>query len=155
APLVAEDSSLTRVRDEAKVASQERLKRELAAFLQEVSRLQPLVLFLDDLHWADTSTVDLLAYIGSRCATMRLLLLLSYRPTDLQLSQHPFLRVKLDLQSRGTCREVPLSFLAPSDVERFLALEFPEHAFPAPFTALIHARTEGSPLFMVDVLRYL
>jgi tetratricopeptide (TPR) repeat protein len=155
APLAAEDSALARVQDEAKVASQERLKRELAAFLQEVARLQPLVLFLDDVHWSDTSTVDLLAYIGSRCASMRLLLLLSYRPTDLQLSQHPFLRVKLDLQSRGVCRDVPLSFLAQSDIERYLALEFPEHAFPATFVALVHARTEGSPLFMVDLLRYL
>jgi aminoglycoside phosphotransferase (APT) family kinase protein len=74
APLTADDSSFARVREEAKVASQERLKRELAAFLQEVARLQPLVLFLDDLHWADASTVDLLAYVGGKCAAMRLLL---------------------------------------------------------------------------------
>ena len=113
APLVADDSSFARVREEAKVASQERLKRELAAFLQEVARLQPLVLFLDDLHWADASTVDLLAYVGSKCAAMRLLLVLSYRPSDLLLSQHPFLHVKLELQGRGVCREILLAFLSP------------------------------------------
>src|SRR5205085_1958374 len=123
APLVAEDSSLARVRDEAKVASQERLKRELAAFFQEVTRLQPLVLFLDDLHWADVSTVDLLAYIGSRCAAMRLLLVLSYRPSDLLLSQHPFLHVKQELQGRGVCREILLGFLGRPDMDRYLALE--------------------------------
>jgi tetratricopeptide (TPR) repeat protein len=155
APLAAEDSSFARVREEAKVASQERLKRELAAFFQEVARLQPLVLFLDDLHWADASTVDLLTYISSKCAAMRLLLVLSYRPSDLLLSQHPFLHVKLDLQGRGVCREILLGFLNRPDVERYLALEFPEHAFPADFAALIHVRTEGSPLFMVDLLRYL
>jgi Protein kinase domain/AAA ATPase domain len=155
APLVADDSSFARVRDEAKVASQERLKRELAAFLQEVARLQPLVLFLDDLHWADASTVDLLAYVGSKCAAMRLLLVLSYRPSDLLLSQHPFLHVKLELQGRGVCREILLAFLSRSDIECYLALEFPEHGFPAEFAALIHARTEGNPLFMVDLLRYL
>jgi tetratricopeptide (TPR) repeat protein len=155
APWVADDSSVARVREEAKVASQERLKRELAAFLQEVARLQPLVLFLDDLHWADTSTVDLLTYLGSKCAAMRLLLVLSYRPSDLLLSQHPFLHVKLELQGRGVCREIPLGFLNRPDLERYLALEFPEHGFPADFAGLIHTRTEGNPLFMVDLLRYL
>jgi tetratricopeptide (TPR) repeat protein len=155
APLVADDSSYARVMAEAKVASQERLKRELAAFLQEVARLQPLVLFLDDLHWADASTVDLLAYVGSKCAAMRLLLVLTYRPSDLLLGQHPFLHVKLELQGRGVCREILLTFLSRSDLERYLALEFPEHAFPADFVDLIHTRTEGNPLFMVDLLRYL
>jgi tetratricopeptide (TPR) repeat protein len=143
------------VREEAKVASQERLKRELATFLQEVARLQPLVLFLDDLHWADASTVDLLAYVGGKCAAMRLLLVLSYRPSDLLLSQHPFLHVKLELQGRGVCRERLLGFLSRADLERYLAREFPEHGFPAEFAVLIHARTEGNPLFMVDLLRYL
>jgi tetratricopeptide (TPR) repeat protein len=155
APLAADDSSFARVREEAKVASQERLKRELAAFFQEVARLQPLVLFLDDVHWADASTVDLLAYVGSKCAAMRLLLVLSYRPSDLLLSQHAFLHVKMELQGRGVCREVSLAFLSRSDLERYLVLEFPEHGFPAEFAGLIHGRTEGNPLFMVDLLRYL
>jgi tetratricopeptide (TPR) repeat protein len=154
-PLVADDSSLARVRDEARVASQERLKRELAAFLQEVARRQPLVLFLDDLHWADASTVDLLAYVGGKCAAMRLLLILSYRPSDLLLSKHPFLHVKQELQGHGVCREIALPFLSRSDIERYVALEFPDHGFPADFAGLIHSCTEGNPLFMVDLLRYL
>src|SRR5262249_27683397 len=53
--LGAEDSSPTRVLAESKAASQERLKRELGAFLQELSRLVPLLLFFDDLQWADAS----------------------------------------------------------------------------------------------------
>ena len=75
---------------EAKEASQERRKRELGVFLQEVSRQRPLVVFLDDIHWADPSSVDLLAYLGSKCSGLRLLLVLTYRPSDLLRSQHPF-----------------------------------------------------------------
>lgn len=154
-PLAAEDSSLARVLAESKAASQERLKRELSAFLQEVSRLRPLVLFFDDLHWADASTVDLLAYLGGKCAGLRMLLVLTYRPTDLALGKHPFGPVKLELQARGVCREVTLEFLTRADLDRYLTLEFPGHRFPEAFAALVHERTEGSPLFMADLLRYL
>jgi predicted ATPase len=155
APLAGEDSSFVRVLEQAKAASQERLKRELAAFLQEVSRLRPLVIFLDDLHWADASTVDLLAYVGSKCEALPLLLVLTYRPTDLLLSKHPFVAVKRDLQARGVCREIALELLDRPDVERYLGLEFPEHRFPDGLAELIHGKTEGNPLFMVDLLRHL
>jgi adenylate cyclase len=136
-------------------ATQEQLKRELLAFLEEVSRLRPLVLFLDDVHWADASTVDLLAYLGARCTGLRLLVLLTYRPTELLLDQHPFVPVQLELQRQGACREVPLGFLDRAEVESYLGLAFPGHRLPAEFAAAIHARTEGSPLFLVDLLRYL
>jgi predicted ATPase len=154
-PLVANDSSLTRVLAESRTTSQERLKRELGVFLQELSQLRPLLLFIDDLHWADASTVDLLAYLGGRCEGMRALLVLTYRPTELAVSKHPFLPIKLDLQARSSCRELKLEFLPRSEVDKYLTLEFPEHCFPDDFAALIYARTEGSPLFMADLLRYL
>src|SRR5262249_29256137 len=123
--------------------------------LEELSRLRLLVLFLDDVHWADASTVDLLAYLGARCAGLRLLVLLTYRPTELLLSQHPFVSVRLELQRHGVCRDVPLGFLDRAEVESYLALAFPGHRLPAEFAAAIHAKTEGSPLFLVDLLRYL
>src|SRR5262249_26995014 len=154
-PHAAEDSSFARVLLEEKAASQERPKRALGAFLQEVSWLRPLSLFLDDLHWADASTIDLLAYIGSKCAALRLLLLLTYRPTDLLLSKHPFVPLKQDFQARGVCREIALELLTQQDIERYLALEFPQHRFPEGLAALIHAKTEGNPLFVVDLLRHL
>ncbi len=135
--------------------SQERMKRELFVFLQELSRLRPLVLFLDDVHWADISTVDLLAYLGARCVDLRLLVLLTYRPTEMLLGRQPFVSVQLELQRHGACREVPLGFLSQAEVESYLGLTFPGHRFPPEFVTLIHAKTEGSPLFLVELLRYL
>jgi predicted ATPase len=155
APLAANDPSLAGVLAAAQGASQERLKRELGVFLDEVSRRRPLVMFLDDVHWADPSSTDLLSYLGGRCAELRLLLVLTYRPSDLLLGRHPFGPVKLDLQARGVCHEMPLSLLSPTDLERYLTLAFPGHRFPGEFVAVVHARTEGNPLFMVELLRYL
>jgi predicted ATPase len=155
APLADDDPSLARALAEARDASQERRKRELAVFLGELSRQRPLVLFLDDVHWADPSSVDLLAYLGGRCAGWRLLLVLTYRPSDLLRTQHLFGPVKLDLQGRGLCREIALPLLSRDDLDRYLALAFAGHQFPDDFADALHARTEGNPLFMVDLLRYL
>jgi predicted ATPase len=153
-PLPPDDSSVERLLAE-RAASQERMKREFAALLEEVSERRPLVLFFDDIHWADVSTIDLLAYLASRFDTMRVMIIVTYRPSDLLLAKHPFLQVRPDLQARGVCREIELEFLSRSEVEKYLALEFPEHRFPAELPALIHSKTEGNPLFMADLVRYL
>ncbi len=139
----------------AAAPSQERLKWELGAFFQEISRSRPVVLFFDDLHWADTSTVDLLAYLAGRFDSMHLLVLAAYRSSELLLARHPFIALKLDLQGRRRCHELPVTFLSRADTDAYLALEFPGHAFPEAFAALIYAKTEGNALFMVDLLRYL
>jgi predicted ATPase len=154
-PLAAGDTSLARVLTEAKAASQERLKREFGVFVQELSRQRPLVMFLDDIHWADPSSVDLLAFLGSRCSECRLLIVLAYRLSDLLRSEHPFGPVKLELQGRGICREVAVPFLSRDDLAQYLSLEFAGHQFPEELATVLHGRTEGNPLFMVDLLRYL
>jgi serine/threonine protein kinase len=155
APFSDESISGAHLREDIKTASQERLKRELSALLEEVSRNRPLVFFLDDLHWADISTVELLAYLANHFEQMRVLILTTHRSSDLLIANHPFLQVKRDLQARGICHQIHLQFLSLEEIERYLALEFPEHAFPKEFPALIYQKTEGSPLFMVDLVRYL
>ena len=136
-------------------ASQERLKRELAAFLSAICATQPLVLFIEDIHWADSSTVDLLSYLLTRLSNDRLFTIITFRPSELQLAQHPFLALKLDLQTRGVARELPLAFLTENEVRALLALKFPGSAFPAELSRMIHSRTEGNPLFVADVAQYL
>jgi predicted ATPase len=149
------DASVERLLTESPTVSQERMKRELSAFLREITTEHALVLFFDDLHWADTSTVDIIAYIGTKIAAMRALLVATYRRSEMLLNKHPFLPIALDLQARGVCQEVALEFLTREDIDRYLAIEFPGHRFPEPFASLIHAKTEGNPLFMADVVRYL
>ena len=138
-----------------RATSLEQLKRELAALVREVTRVGRLVLFLDDLHWADLSTVELVNYVASRFDSLPVLILGTYRPADLRLSRHPFLRVKLELQTRGLYTDFELGLLSRSEVEGYLALEFPSHGFPPDFATTIHSKTEGNPLFLVNVIRHL
>jgi predicted ATPase len=141
--------------ESSRALSQPAMLREFASFLQETSRLDPVVLFFDDIHWADVPTTDLLAHVGRLLGGLRVLIVVTYRPTELLLGPHPFHHVKLELSGKGTCTELVLDFLGRQDIEHYLAQAFPGNTFPADFADLLLARTEGNPLFMVDLLRYL
>jgi predicted ATPase len=147
------DSSAARLAAETASGSQERLKRELAALFEEIGRMQPVVLLFDDMHWADPPTTDLLAYLARRIDATRLLIIATCRPSELAQARHPFLPVKLDLIARGMCRDIRPGSLDLMAVAKYIALQFPEHAFPSDFAKLVHERSEGNPLFMSDLLR--
>jgi tetratricopeptide (TPR) repeat protein len=147
------DPSAIREAVEAGAGSPQRMKREIVAFLEEAARLTPLVLFLDDVHWSDGATVDLLAYVVPRLPRLRVLVVAAYRPSELAHARHAFLPLKLDLQAHGTCREVSLGTLGFAALAEYSALEFPGEPLPEGFLRLVHHKTEGHPLFMADLLR--
>ena len=156
APLWASaDPSFAGVVSDAKAASSERMKRELARFFEEVSRIQPFVLFVDDLHWADASTTELLAYLSQRLASHRVLMVVAYRPSEMLLGRHPFVAVRQELQKQRLCREIAVELLSPDDIRKYLPLELPDQDVPQSLTEFIFRRTEGNPLFVVDLVRHL
>ena len=137
-----------------KDASSERLRREFVRFFQALSAIRPIIMFLDDLHWADASTCDLLAYLGSRMKDVRILLIAAYRPSEV-FGTHPFLPVRLALERQDVCAEIVLEYLTTGDIECYLKCRFPTNGFPAELADAVHERTEGNPLFMKDMLNFL
>lgn len=135
-------------------ASHEQMRRELVAFLDHLAQARPVVLFLDDLHWADASTCDLLAYLGARIQRARVLVLLTYRAAAISAKGHPFLPVKIEMERRGAI-DLPLPSLALNDIRRYIAQEFPANDFPPDLAIAVHDRTDGNPLFMTEMLRFL
>ncbi len=155
ATLSPDNPSDMRLMRDIKSTSQEQLKRELSTLLIEASKAHPLVLFFDDLHWADDSTIDMLVYLSDKFAEMRLLVVGTYRPSELLLNNHPLVRAKMEMTARGRCQEIELVFLTLQDITRYLDLEFPGNRFSVELGRIIHAKTDGNPLFMADLIRYL
>ena len=135
----------------SRAASQPAMLREFCDLLREASRLGPVILFFDDVHWADSSTVDLLAYLAGSIRTLPVLVVVSYRSTELLLATHPFHRVRLDLLGKGTGAELTLGLLGRADIDHTLRWPFPvtRPAIPGP-----GPRRMGQPAVMVELLRY-
>jgi serine/threonine protein kinase/predicted ATPase len=154
-PAFSSGPTAIRTSPEARANSSEQMKRQLGSLFVELTRTAPLVLILEDVHWADASTVDLIAYLADRFDSLHLLLIVTYRPSDLLVARHLFLEVQRELQGHGTIRETRLRAFDRNDLVSYLATEFPEHRLPDDFVSLVHARTEGTPLFVVDLMRQL
>jgi len=136
-------------------ASPEQMKRDLVEFFVAASGLRPILIFFDDVHWADASSVDMGAYICDHCTASRVLILTAHSPDLLDDPDSPLIDVMLRLKSRDICREVPLGLLDSEEVSSYIDQAFPEHRFPPEFACSIHRRTEGNPLFMVDLFAHL
>ena len=129
--------------------------RELAEAIEAITAEAPLMIVLEDLHWGDYSTLDLIAYLARRRDRARLIVIGTYRPVDVILGEHPLKAVKGELHAHGLCRELPLEYLTEAAIEEYLRVTLPGHQLPKWLARLIHRRTEGNPLFMVNLVEYL
>jgi DNA-binding winged helix-turn-helix (wHTH) protein/predicted ATPase len=136
-------------------AGQERMLREMAEALEQLAAYRPVILVLEDLHWSDYSTLDLISYLARRDAPAELMVIGTYRPVELVLSEHPLKDVKQELQTHRLCKELPLEYLPEDSVREFLENKFPDSSLALELSRIIHQRTEGNPLFMVNLVDYL
>src|SRR5262245_37757127 len=136
-------------------ATRERMLREMAEALEALTTDAPLVLILEDLHWSDYSTLDLISYLAKQRQAAQLMLIGTYRLVELILSGHPLKAVKQELLAKQQCEELPLEYLSEAALAKYLSVRFPDNRFPAELAGLIHERTEGNPLFMVNAVDYL
>ncbi|MDQ3777009.1 MAG: AAA family ATPase [Pseudomonadota bacterium] len=137
-------------------STQERMARELAGALEGLTAERPLVLWLEDLHWSDLSTVDALALLARRREPARLLVVSTYRPAEVIANGHPLRGLVRELEAHAQCRDLPLGFLTPPEVTQYLAVRFapPEPQAPGleAWGRFIHGHTDGNPLFMVAMV---
>ena len=131
-----------------------RMLREIAEALEDLTRNLALVLFVDDLHWADEATLDFVGLMARRPEPARFLLIVAYRPSDLRPGSAALKTVR-ELLSKSLAQEIPLGFLSADDVAAYVDARFDRHAWPDDFTAFVRTRTDGNPLFVTHLLDHL
>jgi DNA-binding winged helix-turn-helix (wHTH) protein len=139
------------------VTTQQRMLREMTQALEALAAEAPLVLFLEDLHWSDFSTLELIAAIARRSELARLLIVGTYRPVEILANEHPLRTMKQELELHRYCEELRLKLLTENDVVDYFAKRVAGDTSPrfGSLAPVVHALTDGNPLFMVNMVDYL
>ena len=126
-----------------------RLFDSVTSFLVAAARDRPMMLVLDDLHWADEPSLLLLKYAAAETSSSGLLICGTYRDVELG-RHHPLARVLGDL---GGDR-ITLRGLDVGAIERFMEMTSGEPP-PRGLAEAVHAKTDGNPFFVGEVVRLL
>ena len=153
-PWLVGDDGRAALQRELAGATRERMLREIAELTEALGAEQLLILVLEDLHWSDPSTLDLVGFLAQRREPARLLVLGSYRPVDAVITEHPIRDLKHRLHARRLCAEVPLAYLGEDEIERYVELRL-GGAPPRSLASILHQRTSCSPLFVASVVEHL
>ena len=134
-----------------------RLFESVTEFLHNAATAHPVVLFLDDLHWADKASLLLLQHLAQRTARDRLLILGAYRDMELDRT-HPLSETLGALRRLPNYRRVLLRGLPEETITDLLTAMDPSEEGAARRAALgraLHQETEGNPFFIREVMAHL
>jgi class 3 adenylate cyclase len=130
-----------------------RLFDSIAAFLRNAAGREPLVLVLDDLHWADAASLLLLQFLAREMGGARLLVIGTYRDVELG-REHALFQALGEITREPVTRRHLLRGLTEHDVGRYI--EMTAGVAPPPdLVATVYHETEGNPFFVGEVVRLL
>jgi predicted ATPase len=130
-----------------------RLLQAVTSFLTNAACVQPLLVVLEDLHDADKGTLDMLTHVSRHLAGTRLLIVGTYRDVEVDRS-HPLSAALAELRRVSTYGRVILRGLNADEVRRMLE-SITRESVPWGLAEAVHRQTEGNPLFVQEVVRYL
>ncbi|HUG48755.1 MAG TPA: AAA family ATPase [Candidatus Limnocylindria bacterium] len=130
--------------------SQLRLLEALLALLEHVAHERPSVLVLEDLHWADASTRDFLAFLARNLGTLPLLVVVTFRSDDVGRG-HPLRRYLAELGRVSGVEHLDLSRLGEGEV-RELAEAIRGEPVDEALLSQLYERSQGNPYFSEELL---
>jgi predicted ATPase/DNA-binding SARP family transcriptional activator len=134
-------------------AEQHRLSESLVLLVTALSKRVPLMLVLEDAHWADSSTLFLLRHLARRTRRRRVMIAATYREVELDQAR-PFHEMLLDLNRERLATRLKLPRLDRDQTEELLAVLLDEEITPE-FLDGIYRETEGNPFFVEEVCKAL
>ena len=113
----------------------------------------PLLIVIEDLHWADDSSLEFLLHVGRRLPTQRVWMLLTYRNDEMHPALQHFLA---EFEHARLATELTLARLSSAEVEAMIRAIFePPGPVREEFVTALHSRTDGNPFFIEETLKSL
>jgi class 3 adenylate cyclase/tetratricopeptide (TPR) repeat protein len=129
-----------------------RLFEAIVALLAIPARERGLLLVIEDAHWADAATRQLLDHLARRLTSLRSLALLTYRSDELD-RRHPLAPLLQTWRRAGLAEVVTLSRLDAAQIGEMIGAILDERDVAAEFSDLMHLRTEGNPFVLEEMLK--
>lgn len=136
--------------DERDGEAQRQLFAALLALLTSLADEQPVVFWLEDLHWADRSTRSFITFLARTLRAERILIVLTYRSDELH-RRHPLRPLLAELERGSTARRIELHPFDRDEVRAQLA-DILGGAVAEDVVERLFARSEGNPLFTEELL---
>jgi transcriptional regulator with XRE-family HTH domain/tetratricopeptide (TPR) repeat protein len=129
----------------------EALHRAATGLVREIAGIQPVAILLDDLHWADAATVELLLHLVRHTAADRLLLLGTFRDAEVG-SAHPVRRLVHALHRERHVRATSVGRFDRSATARLIAQRLDGATVADSLSELVHAHADGNPFFTAEIV---
>lgn len=126
-----------------------RIANTVLELLEKLTKDKTLLLVLEDLHWADESSLFVLAYLARNIKGMKVLIMGTMRPDDSKLLTDTM----NDMDKEKTYTDMTLEKLEGGSVENLISHFYPDNVFPSSFVELLTVRCEGNPFFLLEYLR--
>ena len=131
--------------------ARERLFEAIARVLEQLGRMRPLCIVLEDLHWAGPATLEIVGALARRIGSLPVLLVVTYRSEESKAGD-PLRKLRTALVGERRAIAAPLERLQPLEVERVVRSVVGEEDAPATLGDGIARLSEGNPLFVVQLV---
>ena len=139
------------------MAEKDKMFKAILQLLKNISQKKTLILFLDDLHWADCSSLQLLKYLFQNSIDNNILIICAYRPEDLPAEEDHIQEMIDDLKKvnlRDRLKIIELGRLDLDEVTQQLQ-NIVKRNVPVKFLDVIFKKSEGNPLYVEEILKSL
>jgi len=139
------------------IAEKDKMFKAILQLFNNITSRKPLVLFLDDLHWADYSSIQLLQFIFQNSLNNKILIVGAYRPEDIPEGEELINNLVADLKKQNlqdNIHKFELDRLPRKDISKLIKNIFDDKV-PEKFITLIFQKSEGNPLYAEEILKSL
>ncbi|MEE9402071.1 MAG: BREX system ATP-binding domain-containing protein, partial [Desulfobacteria bacterium] len=138
-------------------SERDRLFNNVLDVIIESSKKKPLMLFIDDLQWADNATLQMLSYITRNITNSRVLLCTAHRPEELDIGngESPFAQILQQVGRSVSHKRIELDMMSDVDISNIIKNIVGVKEVPERFLSKIYDESEGNPFFVEEVVKSL
>ena len=154
-PSLLEENELEALKQELFGVTKQRMLREFVDFIEAVTQNTAMLLCIEDLHWSDTTSLDLIMALAQRQSLQRFMLLGSFRTSELRQEDSALSHIYSQLKLQKLCQTVDLKALSEEEIRSCIEQRLPETLRGDDYLEIFSRYTEGNPLMLMTAIEHI